>query len=121
MKNLKLNSDKIIEGVISSNDFTAESVENVIKNLSWHKSLTIVDGESEAEEIFKEWFADADGGYESYFKTFGGVHSNTTESFILNITDPDDDYTHQFKINIIEYYIDSGSVDYIYGVSVSQL
>ena len=55
MKNVKLNLDRIVDAIIESNDFTESGVENAIKNLSWHKSLTIVDSESEAEEIFKEY------------------------------------------------------------------
>lgn len=121
MKNVKLNQDRIVEAIINSNEFTESSVENAIKSLPWHSSLTIVDSESEAEETFKEWFADSDGGAEEYMNHFGGVHSNCIETFTLNVTDPEDEYTHQFKVSIYEYYVDSGSVDYMYGVSASQL
>lgn len=121
MKNVKLNQDRIVEAIINSNEFTESSVENAIKSLPWHSSLTIVDSESEAEGIFKKWFADSDGGSEKYINNFGGIHSNCIETFILNVTAPEDEYTHQFKVSIYEYYVDSGSVDYIYGVSASQL
>jgi len=121
MKNVNLNQDRIVEKIINSNEFTESSVENAIKTLSWHASLKIVDSENDAEVTFKEWFADSDFGAEKYMNHFGGVHSNCIETFTLNVTDPTDDYTHQFKVSIYEYYVDSGSVDYIYRVSASKL
>jgi len=119
MKNVRLKLDKIKELILDSNDFTESGVEAVIKGLNWHKHI-IVDSEAEAEELFKEMFADSDERAEEYMKRFGGVHSNCTETFVFDITDPDE-YIHQFEVGIYEYYVDSGSVDYIFSVSVSQL
>jgi len=121
MKNVKLNAGRISKLVIKSGEFTEESVKNCVEEFEKYPGLILADGESEAENIFKEMFADSDSGAEEYMNHFGGVHSNQIESFILNVTDPTDDYTHQFKVSIYEYYVDSGSVDYIYGISVSSI
>jgi hypothetical protein len=119
MKNVKLNSDWIIKDVIKGGDFSSDAVEGVIKNLPWHKSLTIVENETEAEEKFKEWFADSEVGAEEYMKPFGGVHSNVIETF--NIEIEHDNEIYNFRISISEYYVDSGSVDYMYGVTATLL
>lgn len=119
MKNVKLNLERIKEKVINSNDFSELSVINVIKSL--YESLTIVDSIDEAEETFKNWFEDYDGGAEKYIKSFGGVHTNVIEKFRLSVVDPNDEIEYDFQVSTHEYYVDSGSVDYLYGVSVSQM
>ncbi len=121
MKNVKINTAKIIELMLDSKDFTESGVETAIKELSSYKHLTIVDSKPEAEKLFKEWFTNSDEGSEEYMNGFGGVHSNCIETFALEATDPSDEYTHQFKVSIYEYFVDGGSVDYMYSVSATQI
>lgn len=115
-KSIKTYSKRIEESVIKSADYSEESVREVILNESYLSNETIVDMLSDAEDKFKEWYADTDEGAEDFIKGFGGVHSNRVEQFILNITDPIEDYTHQFKVTLNEYYCDAGSGDYMYSV-----
>ncbi len=120
MKNVKINTAKIIQLMLDSKDFTESGVETAIKELISYKHLTFVNSKTDAEKLFKEWFANSDEGAEEYMNGFGGVHSNCIETFTLEAADPDE-YTHLFKVSIYEYFVDGGSVDYMYSVSASQI
>lgn len=114
MKNVKNYTDSIAQAVIASNDYSAASVERAIKELRWHKGLTIVNNEEEAQSLYIDMY-----GLDE-INECGGVHTNRIESFRLDITD-DEDNMHYYNVYIYEHYADSGCTDYMYSVLVSEI
>lgn len=92
MKNLKLNIERVIGSI--SGEITDESLKNAIQE--FESTYTFVDSEAEAEKYFKECELE------------GTVYSRENQKL----------YASEFEIIVTEYYVDAGSVDYVYSVNV---
>jgi hypothetical protein len=90
MKNLKLNIDRIIKSI--DNEVTVDSLKSAIEK--FESTYTFVKDHSDAEQRFKDCQLE------------GYVYERENQRF----------YTTDFEILIREYYVDPGSVDYVYSV-----
>ena len=92
MKNLKLNINRVISSI--DGEVTNEAIIEAIR--AFEKTYTFVASKEDAEGHFQQC------------EIAGEVYERESKRF----------YTDDFEIVVYEYYVDPGSVDYVYSVRV---
>lgn len=92
MQNLKLNIERVVNSI--EGQVTAASLKEAIE--SFESTYTFIDSYEEAEKYFEE----------------SEIEGNVSERINQRLHKDD------FEIVINEYYVDPGSIDYIYSVHV---